>query len=799
MKDNILTLMKSLVNAVIIIWASVSWCFLLSGNRPDCSACSFDLYFVYIPAGLGALCLLCTVVGFFLARYKFDWYLINGKFIVKVVCLVLLVPLIFFAILKYGNSDTGISASDLIQSKDEHAEVAGNVHKEDNLFWTIFVHYIDPGLQIEVDHESGARNWSAGIAVLGLFLMNGLLISSLIAWGDKRKEKWLNGETKYWSIGRLFKHYVIIGGNDMAHGIVKQILASSCRFRKILILTSRDVNVFRRELDSMLYKESDKKRIIIYYGNRDAEPDIRQLNLKNAKEVYLIGEDTRTDDIESYHDTLNMKCMQLINGYCQEAMVLTKYLLKIIGYYDRKLNNTKKSTVLEKRYKAQRALFRQLLQRRRILCRVLFEYQTTFSVFQFSEISNAIKNHVNFKPFNYYEMWAQKVLVSRNLDDCPDSAYLPLEGKDGIHENSKDFVHLVIVGMSRMGTALAIEAAHLAHYPNYEKYKIRTKITFIDLNAEQERKFFMGRFRELFSLSNWRYGCVGDKESAALKWDPWHHPYGYKHLGGDFLDVEWEFINGGIEDESVQAYLKEASAKTPKMTIAMCVPEASKCLAHALYLERDIYMNVLQILVYNRYDDALIEEMINHSVKQYNPFQKKIKAFGMAAHGYDAQSIEEAEYIAEQFNIEYGRIYDYLDKAGRIVDEGKGKGKSEVAKWWSNIYCANMLWTKLRCMDLNGREFITKRQLDVLSRVEHNRWNMEQLLLRCRPLTQDEQNDVISRKVGKNDLKGDMAHFDLCSNKRLVEIDNISTAYDRAFSTILLRIYNDLLKRFPTK
>ncbi len=210
-------------------------------------------------------------------------------------------------------------------------------------------------------------------------------------------------------------------------------------------------------------------------------------------------------------------------------------------------------------------------------------------------------------------------------------------------------------------------------------------------------------------------------------------------------------------------------------------------------------MNVLQILVYNRYDDALIEEMINHSVKQYNPFQKKIKAFGMAAHGYDAQSIEEAEYIAEQFNIEYGRIYDYLDKAGRIVDEGKGKGKSEVAKWWSNIYCANMLWTKLRCMDLNGREFITKRQLDVLSRVEHNRWNMEQLLLRCRPLTQDEQNDVISRKVGKNDLKGDMAHFDLCSNKRLVEIDNISTAYDRAFSTILLRIYNDLLKRFPTK
>lgn len=79
----------------------------------------------------------------------------------------------------------------------------------------------------------------------------------------------------------------------------------------ILIQTSRDVESFRRELFSTL-SEEEEKRIIIYYGNRTSPDDIKDLKLESAKEVYILGEEMCTDDIESYHDTMNMECLELL-------------------------------------------------------------------------------------------------------------------------------------------------------------------------------------------------------------------------------------------------------------------------------------------------------------------------------------------------------------------------------------------------------------------------------------------------------------------------------------------------------
>lgn len=47
--------------------------------------------------------------------------------------------------------------------------------------------------------------------------------------------------------------------------------------------------------------------------------------------------------------------------------------------------------------------------------------------------------------------------------------------------------------MSRMGVALGIEAARLAHYPNFMRNpKLKTRITFIDKNCHSEMKYFKG-------------------------------------------------------------------------------------------------------------------------------------------------------------------------------------------------------------------------------------------------------------------------------------------------------------------
>ena len=120
----------------------------------------------------------------------------------------------------------------------------------------------------------------------------------------------------------------------------------------------------------------------------------------------------------------------------------------------------------------------------------------------------------------------------------------------------------------------------------------------------------MGRFKELFELSHWRYGSV---DNGKLNWSQSHSPllYKYKHLGGDFLDIEWEFINGGIELSAVQSYILHSANKNARVTIAICLPESNKSHASGLFLDKILYESnsIKQVLVYNRYGNAVIKSL----------------------------------------------------------------------------------------------------------------------------------------------------------------------------------------------
>lgn len=575
---------------------------ILSFDRPESTACMI----CSLSAGvLGFIYVIIAIVRFLGDRARFDWHLVNGNYILKVIAVVLLVPFSLSLIVSNchlrsealvydGNLYQQQTAADslIVINKDSLNVVVPlyKRHDRDNtyemstsnlpeavsshqtnppLFWTVYYHFIDPGNQHMTTSEEG-RHWAAIIAILGVFLLNGLLVSSIIGWIDSRKERWLKGDVRYRGLLRFKSHYVIIGANDMVYGIVQQLMKRGegdedvFVFLKpyILIQTSSDVESFRRELFSGL-TPSQQRRIIVYYGDRNSEVDIHDLCLNKAIEVYVLGEDTRLDDVESYHDTMNMQCLKLISN---EITDIKKF---------KKENDSDE----------------------RLVCRVMFEYQTSFNLFQVIDIDD---KKIKFLPFNYYEKWAQNVLICQKLDKEENCKYLPLEGFKGIKSHEDTYVHLVIVGMSRMGVAMAIEAAHLAHYPNFEKKQRRTKITFIDKNACEEKEFFMGRFKELFSLSHWCYGNVIDD---TLVWEKVNELCPEWHLGGDFLDVEWEFINAPIEAPAIQKYMSDASLdENVKLTIAICFPENNRAIAAAAYLPDSVYQskNTLQVLVYQR-------------------------------------------------------------------------------------------------------------------------------------------------------------------------------------------------------
>lgn len=834
-----------------------------------------------------------ATILWFCNRPKFDWHMRYGHFMRKVIVVVVLSPMAIATLyLCLGNNystknivyddnlytfspiDTDtlgtvsvellkdslyhkthnltIIKDSLVVQQNKISPRSVGEQKDPSMFWAVYYHFIDPGNQHMTTSRSG-RGWSGLIAILGVFLLNGLLVSSIVNLIESRREKWLKGEVKYGiTLGRK-PHYVIVGGNNVVAGIVRQIFekeempanqkenadaegnkkdTNASKIEYIVIQTAREVESFRRELFSTL-SPKEQQRIIIYYGNRTSSVDIADLCVKKASEVYILGEDARGDDRESYHDTMNMECLRLLSdalGGCSKF------------HKDNKLS-----------------------------CRVMFEYQTSFNILQVTDIDG---DKIDFKPFNYYEMWAQKVLVCKALNSNEQHTYLPLEGFNGIHAGDKKFVHMVVVGMSRMGTAMAIEAAHLAHFPNFESGKIRTRITFIDAEMEQNKLFFMGRFKEMFAVARYRdittatLGMYADEKT--YKWNnpledvTLRSPYYGDYLGKDFVDIEWEFINGSVENPNIQQYLSDAASNADaKLTIAICLPENSKAIAAAAYMPDSVYASksTQQVLVYQRLNNELVKQ-VNLSKR----YEGKLQAFGMVRECYDSSLINISDVLSNDVDNAY-KQYDWKAKIQRYKDRGlieddyqslsdyiyrentaenkafikqlcdewmkvhvaesqykrveaqlkvlhkqlevykkpaeytaQAGGKSKTAKMWSNQYNVLSMWTKYRCVTMDGKPFdpmkydFTEEMLAVLSKVEHNRWVVEQLLLRYRPMTIEEQSaskieNLYASAFTKSEWKKKFVHLDICSNDVLDKIDFNISQLDRELIKVLPQAY----------
>lgn len=645
-----------------------------------------------------------------------------------------------------------------------------------DLPWTIFYFFLDPGNQHMATTSTG-QIVAMILALLGSVLMSGLLVSYLTNLFDRRAEDFSEGRCRYKYSYAFGKYSVIIGGHEMAVNLCQSLLKNpELNLNYIFIHTSSNIQPLRSKLRSTLGK--DERKVVIYYGERNIEAELDSLYCDRAENIYILGEEN-----EQLHDAKNMKC---------------------VTYLTNKVKTT-------------------------LPCYVLFEYQTTFAAFQASsKKASDLENgeHLIFIPFNFHETWAQKVLTSKNCLN-----YLPLDGK-GIGYDSRDTVHVIIVGMSRMGIAMGVETAHVAHYPNFIRdNQLRTRITFIDSNMQEEREFFMSRYKSLFDVSRWR---TLDKENMNSEWVNKH---------SSLMDVEWEFIDGGIQSPHVSKYLDEAAIQpNRRITVMVCLPVTNQSMASTLYLPDSIYTSkqVQQVLIYQKHEDALAQHL--SSSAKY----AKIKPFGMTSASYDDALIVES-MPPRAIGRVYSIVYDWkenkltcdADELYKLLKDGlikRENGEFKIdSEWntskiwgqWSNIYNACSIPTKNRCIVIssdeykqlwnavrfdNGRFCIDKEKFnnqDLLNRfhqlaeLEHNRWNMEKLLMGYRTLTSKEKEDLKKGRKTKGELKGDLikAHADICPFNELKVLDPGVEDYDYMLTLVLPDIneIDNILKEVNTE
>lgn len=773
--------------------------------------------YIYIVGGVATLLFLYVAYVLLFKRIMFDRMLIHGgSFMLKIAFLVILTPFFLTFLITLHNflvsDDCKVHPTeDFMYATDgavaSQVQPTAESNEQTNLFWSVYYNFIDPGSEYIIANNGG-KVWAIVVALFGMFLLNGLLVSTMVGYIDSRKDNWMNGKMRYPASQFLFKKFaVVIGANEMAPTIIRNLLCGrgEGRVYYVVLLTNEDVEKVRSVIESYLTKE-EEARLIIYNGQLDSKEEISRLHLESATEIYVLGEDSHEDVSESYHDVQNMRCVHNIAGY-------------LVG----------KGVDKE------------------IVCRVMFEFQTTYSVFQFSDLHDNIRRHLDFIPFNPYENWAQRVLVkgsyeeneqhlnSGHHNDAKCFDYLPLDGNNGISPDSEKYVHFVIVGMSKMGLAMAMQAAQVAHYPNFKiadengkkvERPLRTRITFIDENADSEMEFFMGRFQNLFALSRYRYidASCKDCDIDAL-WTDAVTAEGseYTAIGDNFLDIEWEFIKGSVEKAGVVQYLKSAAQQAKPVegqpsslfTVAVCHPLAHQAIAASIYMPAEVYDYAQQILVYQREASDIVYNLTSDQTKAHKRYAK-LRPFGMQY--ADFTTYNDIHYRAMICNYLYTIIGDdaLVDKILQIdITDKDGCMKFITDAWkklaifdkWSNIYLANSFESKIR--SAGGTLADVSSHYDELvaaiaamkmpmAECEHNRWNMQQLLMGFRAFNDDdmaelrkeaakaaspaERQTVITRIKKAKRNSAERAHLNICSFATLMELDGEAYKYDEKFN-----------------
>lgn len=589
--------------------------------------------------------------------------------------------------------------------------------------------------------------WQIIGIMIGAVVFTSFTITFVGNFLDNRIDAYKDGSARYY----FEDHILFLGGSKMIPPMVRELYKKlDYRDKHFVILTSEEPRKVRRHIDGALTPEEKKAlKITVLRGYRDDKETLQSVHLDKAARIYIIGD----SPFDPEHDSTNMACWNLAKELC--------------------------------------------CHRQNVPCFLLFRRAS--STFLFRHRSDDTSICLDTTVINRLESVAQRVLVHNGNEN---SQYPPLD-RNGISKDSERTVHFVLYGMTAISYALSTTAAHLCHFPNFvtrnadgtfgENRDRRTKITLIAPNIKEEMSYLTTHLESLFKISkctvysdNWEFG-----DSPELIITP-----ELKTIG-DFLDIEWEFVNGNIADNNVRELLKQAynnnkSGKT-YLTVAMCEDKADRNIAAALYLPSEYhqvtmkegskdevdYEKTIPILVYQPES----EELLKTTSQEISMF-RNILPFGSVRESYDP-SVRRRIMEGKRINYIYDKGMDYAFMTSDTAELDEMWRNLQYANQMSNIYSASHIGVKLRSVD--NRAELTAEEIKLLAVTEHNRWNVEKLLMGYEALpkserdTQHTSEDLKKLKAKKKQFQ----HYCIAPYSELRDDD-------RQYDTLIVRNLGDV-------
>lgn len=371
--------------------------------------------------------------------------------------------------------------------------------------------------------------------------------------------------------------------------------------------------------------------------------------------------------------------------------------------------------------------------RKGLKCTAIFKEDATVTCFERSDIDETVKQSLVFNPVIHGDSIA-RVLLSGHvygnvfLDRAP------------ITPESDKFVELFIFGLGEMGRGLFCQAARQLHFPNFEK--VKSRITLV--GSEKEFVYLRARFREFVSAAE------GESNQSILDIKL------RSFLMTDTPVIESALYNAISDPDSM-------------VTIAVCSEDSSQALKQMISLPRTVFEQRIPVWVYKPDSHSLTDLM------RKNSYYSNIVVFG---DNVPLFLDEDSLLVAQRINWVYSEFSETKQIPTELPGEDEWKEKwvptwesLSISKKWSNLHHADSIPIKLRSLGINSstKMNLTNDLVELLAKVEHNRWVAETLLAGYRPPTYQERQEAITDRRLKDMLKDKLVHLDLCAYDDLLE------------------------------
>lgn len=579
------------------------------------------------------------------------------------------------------------------------------------------------------------HGWQVFLVFIGTFLFSGITLTFVVNLVRSRLDAYQKGSVRY-----LFdNHILFLGGSEMILPMIKELYKQeSIRKRHFVVLTDEDSPLIRLRIRNALSEEERKiLKITVLRGVRDDKESLESVCLSKAGRIYIVGD----NPFDSEHDSKSMACWNIAKNLCG--------------------------------------------QRKNVPCLLMFNRAS--SSYLFKQRNASVDTCFDTTLVNRLESVAQRVLVHNGNDG---NSYPALD-RNGIGKDDSHTVHVVLYGLTDVSYAMATVSAQLCHFPNFinndqsENVSRRTKITLISPDMKVNLSSFIQPLYPLLNLSKCTFI---NKESSHLGEEIGIGRYREE----DFMDVEWEFVDGDIAEQWVRDLLLSYCEKGAYLTVMLCQLEADKNIASALFLPSKFH-NILMkngeidfertipVFVYQPESEEMVK-----TAREQMPMFANIFSFGSVKESYDP---------AIRQRIREGKRINYIYHTAGHYDTFPSDDELDrlwhnlsYSKQMSNIYSAMHIGCKLRSV---GNKPLTEEDVRILSAVEHCRWNMEKLLAGYEALTREERKVRYARKA-----KGEFVEdLEMLHKHDCIAPYNELTEIIKAYDEIIVKNMYDIIDK----